>query len=62
MSIIKSNPDHLYRTKFDIYRKQRYISKKTTKTTIFDQIPPIFNIIELFRYKIEFRIEIRHKF
>ena len=32
------------------------------KTTIFNQIRPIFDIIELFRYKIEFRIEIGHGF
>ena len=29
------------------------------KTMILDQIRPIFDIIELFLYKIEFRIEIK---
>ena len=42
----------------NLYRKRRFTSKTTTKTTIFNQIWPIFNIIELFRYKIKFRIEI----
>ena len=41
----------------------------SSKTTIYienddqnDQISPIFDIIELFQYQIEFRIEIGHGF